>query len=135
MRSTPLATMLLAASLGFAAPAFAQNPEIITPSTEPLPGLSEEADQQLWCAVMASQLAQVALQSGDQQTFEVLAPMAMALSKQISTTFVVLHFGEPDIQSFLDLYTTEVSAVIAGTAPERYAPEQCNGIVPAMVMI
>ena len=112
MRSTPLA-LLTAASLCVAAPASAQNPDILSPSNQPLPGLSEEADQQLWCAVMASQLAQVALQ----------------------TTFVVLHFGEPDIRSYLDLYTVEISAVIAGTAPERYAPEQCKGIVPAMVMI
>ena len=134
MRSTPLA-LLTAASLCVAAPASAQNPDILSPSNQPLPGLSEEADQQLWCAVMASQLAQVALQNGDQQTFQILAPMAMALSKQISTTFVVLHFGEPDIRSYLDLYTVEISSVIAGTAPERYAPEQCKGIVPAMVMI
>ena len=134
MRSTPLA-LLTAASLCFAAPALAQNPDVLSPSNQPLPGLSEEADQQLWCAVMASQLAQVALQNGDQQTFQILAPMAMALSKQISTTFVVLHFGEPDIQSYLDLYTVEISSVIAGNAHERYAPEQCKGIVPAMVMI
>ena len=134
MRSTPLA-LLTAAGLCFAAPTLAGNLDITTPSSAPLPGLSEEADQQLWCALMASQLAQVALQNGDQQTFQILAPMAMALSKQISTTFVVLHFGEPDIQSYLDLYTVEISAVIAGTAPERYAPEQCKGIVPSMVMV
>ncbi|HEY9011170.1 MAG TPA: hypothetical protein VIN06_09135 [Devosia sp.] len=134
MRSTPLA-LLTAAGLCFAAPALAQNPDFTSPSNQPLPGLSEEADQQLWCAVMASQLAQVALQNGDQQTFQVLAPMAMALSKQISTTFVVLHVGEPDIRSYLDLYTIEISNVIAGTAPERYAPEQCKGIVAAMVMV
>ena len=134
MRSTPLATMLLAASLGFAAPAFAQNPEIITPSTEPLPGLSEHVDQSLWCATMASQLAQTALDAGDQQTFEILSPLAMQLSRQVSTFFVALHFDEPDIRSYLDLYSIEISAVLAGTAPERYAPEQCRGIaVPDVV--
>jgi hypothetical protein len=131
MRSITV-SLLLAASLVTAAPASARVPDL---SNAPLPGISEEADQSLWCATMASQLAQSALDQGDQQTFDTLAPIAMALSKQVSTLFVVLHVGEPDIRSYLDLYSTEISAVLAGTAPERYAPEQCQGIVVPEVAI
>jgi hypothetical protein len=131
MRSVRLA-LTLAASLVIAAPASAR---VADPVTPPLPGISEEADQSLWCATMASYLARSALDQGDQQAFEALAPMAMALSKQVSTMFVVLHVGEPDIAGYLDLYSTEISNVIAGTAPERYAPEQCQGIVAPQVLI
>lgn len=131
MRSTRLA-LLLAASLVIAAPASARVAEQATP---PLPGISEEADQSLWCATMASQLARSALDQGDQQAFEALAPMAMALSRQVSTMFVVLHVGEPDIAGYLDLYAIEITSVIAGTSPERYAPEQCQGIVAPQVLI
>lgn len=129
-RSIPL---LLAASLVLAAPASAQLDSPVLPDA-PLPGLSEHVDQSLWCATMASQLAQTALDAGDQQTFEILSPLAMQLSRQVSTFFVALHFDEPDIRSYLDLYSIEISAVLAGTAPERYAPEQCRGIaVPDVV--
>lgn len=129
-RSIPL---LLAASLVLAAPASAQLDSPVLPDA-PLPGLSERVDQSLWCATMASQLAQTALDAGDQQTFEILSPLAMQLSRQVSTFFVALHFDEPDIRSYLDLYSIEISAVLAGTAPERYAPEQCRGIaVPDVV--
>ncbi|HEY0854726.1 MAG TPA: hypothetical protein VGD86_07855 [Devosia sp.] len=129
-RSIPL---LLAASLVLAAPASAQLDSPVRPDA-PLPGLSEHVDQSLWCATMASQLAQTALDAGDQQTFEILSPLAMQLSRQVSTFFVALHFDEPDIRSYLDLYSIEISAVLAGTAPERYAPEQCRGIaVPDVV--
>lgn len=131
MRSTRLA-LLLAASLVIAAPASARVAEQATP---PLPGISEEADQSLWCATMASQLARSALDQGDQQAFEALAPMAMALSRQVSTMFVVLHVGEPDIAGYLDLYAIEITSAIAGTSPERYAPEQCQGIVAPQVLI
>ena len=125
MRSTPVA-LLLAASLAVATPASARFDEAAAP---PLPGISQEADQSLWCATMASHLAETALNQGDRQAFEALAPMAMALSRQVSTMFVALHVGEPDVRGYLDLYATEISAVIAGTSPERYAPEQCQGIV------
>ena len=132
MRSTPLA-LLLAAGLVTAAPA--STPVTEPAITPPLPGLSEEADQSLWCATMASQLAQSALDHGDQQTFTALAPLALALSRQVSTLFVVYHLGEPDIRDYLDLYSAEITAVIAGTAPQRYAPEQCQGMVVPQVMI
>jgi hypothetical protein len=131
MRSTALA-VLLAAGLISAAPA---STTLTEPAIPPLPGLSEEADQSLWCATMASQLAQSALDHGDQQTFAVLAPLALALSRQVSTLFVVHHLGEPDIRGYLDLYATEINAVIAGTAPQRYAPEQCQGMVVPQVLI
>lgn len=131
MRSIRLA-LLLAPSLVMAAPASARAAEPVMP---PLPGISEEADQSLWCATMASQLARSALEQGDQRTFEALAPMAMALSRQVSTMFVVLHVGKPDIAGYLDLYATEITNVIAGTSPERYAPEQCQGIVAPQVLI
>jgi hypothetical protein len=122
-RSIPL---LLAAGLVLAAPASAQLAPALPDA--PLPGLSQQADQSLWCATMASQLAQSALDAGDQQTFEALSPLALQLSRQISTFFVALHFDEPDIRSYLDLYSAEIDAVLAGTSPERYAPEQCRGI-------
>ncbi len=129
-RSIPL---LLAASLVLAAPASAQLDSPVRPDA-PLPGLSEQADQSLWCATMASQLAQTALDAGDHETFQMLAPLASQLSRQVSTFFVVLHFEEPDIRSYLDLYSSEITAVLAGTAPERYAPEQCKGIaVPDVI--
>ena len=132
MRSASI-PLLLAASLVLAAPASAQLDMPTSPNV-PLPGLSEQADQSLWCATMASQLAQTALDAGDQQTFEILSPLAMQLSRQVSTLFVALHFDEPDIRSYLDLYALEISAVLAGTSPERYAPEQCRGIaVPDVV--
>lgn len=132
MRSTSI-PLLLAASLVLAAPASAQL-DLPDPADIPLPGLSEHADQSLWCATMASQLAQSALDAGDQQTFEVLSPLAMQLSRQVSTLFVAMHFDEPDIRSYLDLYSVEINAVLAGTSPERYAPEQCRGIaVPDVV--
>ena len=131
MRSTPLA-LLLAAGLVSAAPA---STPLAEPAITPLPGLSEEADQSLWCATMASQLAQSALDHGDQQTFTTLAPLALALSRQVSTLFVVHHLGEPDIRGYLDLYSAEITAVIAGTAPQRYAPEQCQSMVVPQVMI
>ena len=131
MRSTRLA-LLLAASLVVAAPASNGAAEPVTP---PLPGISETTDQSLWCATMASHLARSALDQGDQQAFEVLAPMALALSRQVSTMFVVLHVGEPDITGYLDLYAIEITSVIAGTSPERYAPEQCQGIVAPQVLI
>jgi len=126
MRSASI-PLLLAASLVLAAPASAQLDMPTSPNV-PLPGLSEQADQSLWCATMASQLAQTALDAGDQQTFEILSPLAMQLSRQVSTLFVAMHFDEPDIRSYLDLYALEISAVLAGTSPERYAPEQCRGI-------
>ena len=131
MRSLRL-PLLLAASLALAAPASAR---VAEPEIPPLPGLSEETDQSLWCATMASHLARSALDHGDQQAFETLAPLAMALSRQVSTMFVVLHVGEPDIAGYLDLYAAEITSVIAGTAPERYAPEQCQGAVAPQVMI
>ncbi len=132
MRSTTI-PLLLAASLVVAVPASAQLAAPLAPDA-PLPGLSEQADQSLWCATMASQLAQSALDAGDQQTFDALSPLAMQLSRQVSTFFVALHFDEPDVRSYLDLYSTEISAVLAGTSPERYAPEQCRGIaVPDVV--
>lgn len=133
MRSTSI-PLLLAASLAVAAPAAAQLTARDATLPGPLPGLSEEIDQSLWCATMAGQLAQTALDAGDQQTFEVLAPLASQLSRQVSTFFVALHFDEPDIRSYLDLYAVEIAAVLAGTAPERYAPEQCRSIaVPDVV--
>ena len=132
MRSASI-PLLLAASLVLAAPASAQLDMPTSPNV-PLPGLSEQADQSLWCATMASQLAQTALDAGDQQTFEILSPLAMQLSRQVSTLFVAMHFDEPDIRSYLDLSALEISAVLAGTSPERYAPEQCRGIaVPDVV--
>ena len=120
--------LLLAATLVLAAPASAQLSAAPT-DLGPLPGLSEEIDQSLWCATMASQLAQSALDAGDQQTYEAIAPLGMQLSRQVSTFFVALHFGEPDIATYLDLYSSEITAVLAGTAPERYAPEQCRALV------
>jgi len=132
MRSASI-PLLLAASLVLAAPASAQLDAPRSPDV-PLPGLSEQADQSLWCATMASQLAQSALDAGDQPTFEALAPLAMQLSRQVSTLFVAMHFDEPDIRSYLDLYQGEINAVLAGTSPERYAPEQCQSIaVPEVV--
>lgn len=126
MRSTSI-PLLLAASLVLAAPASA---ELAHPAAvdAPLPGLSEAADQSLWCATMASRLAQSALIAGDHETFEVLSPLAAQLARQVSTFFVVLHFDEPDIRSYVDLYAAEVDAALAGTAPERFAAEQCQAI-------
>jgi len=132
MRSRTI-PLLLASSLVLAAPASAQLDTASVTET-PLPGLSEHVDQSLWCATMASQLAQTALDAGDRQTFEILSPLAMQLSRQVSTIFIALHLEEPDIRSYLDLYSTEINAVLAGTSPERYAPEQCRGIaVPDIV--
>jgi hypothetical protein len=128
MRSVRL-PLLLAATLVLAAPASAQLNGSALTDPGPLPGLSEEIDQSLWCATMASQLAQSALDAGDQQTYEAIAPLGMQLSRQVSTFFVALHFGEPDIATYLDLYSSEITAVLAGTAPERYAPEQCRALV------
>ena len=132
MRSASI-PLLLAASLVLAAPASAQLDAPALPDA-PLRGLTEQVDQSLWCATMASQLAQSALDAGDQQTFETLSPIALQLTRQVSTFFVALHFDEPDIRSYLDLYSSEIGAVLAGTAPERYAPEQCSGIaIPDVV--
>lgn len=128
MRSVRL-PLLLATTLILAAPASAQLNGSVLTDPGPLPGLSEEIDQSLWCATMASQLAQSALDAGDQQTYEAIAPLGMQLSRQVSTFFVALHFGEPDIATYLDLYSSEITAVLAGTAPERYAPEQCRALV------
>ena len=127
MRSTCF-TLLLAASLAIAAPASARS-DLAPADPGPLPGLSEEVDQSLWCATMASQLARTALSAGDQQTYEAIAPLGMQLSRQVSTLFVALHIEEPEVETYLDLYSSEITAVLAGTAPERYAPEQCQAIV------
>lgn len=121
--------IVLAAPVSAQAPAFAQ-PDLI----QPLPGLPIAADQSLWCATMASQLAESALQSGDVETFEILAPLAISLSQHISTLFVALEVGEPDVKSYLDLYAVEIERVLAGASPERYAPEQCKAMVqPGLV--
>ena len=127
MRSTCF-TLLLAASLTIAAPASA-GPDMAPTDPGPLPGLSEEVDRSLWCATMASRLAQSALSAGDQQTYEAIAPLGMQLSRQVSTFFVALHIEEPEVETYLDLYSSEIAAVLAGTSPERYAPEQCQALV------
>ena len=127
MRSTCF-TLLLAAGLAIAAPASAR-PDLAVADPGPLPGLSEEVDQSLWCATMASQLAQSALSAGDRQTYEAIAPLGMQLSRQVSTFFVALHIEEPEVETYLDLYSSEIAAVLAGTSPERYAPEQCQALV------
>jgi len=132
MRSASI-PLLFAASLVLAAPASARLEAPASPDV-PLPGLSEQADQSLWCATMASHLAQSALDAGDNETFEALSPLALQLSRQVSTLFVAMRFDEPDIRTYLDLYAAEISAVLAGTSPERYAPEQCRSIaVPDIV--
>jgi hypothetical protein len=133
MRSTRL-SLLLAASLVIAAPALAQ-PGLAPADPGPLPGLSEEVDQSLWCATMASQLAQSALSAGDQQTYEAIAPLGMQLSRQVSTFFVALHIEQPEVETYLDLYSSEITAVLAGTAPERYAPEQCQALVVPHLLV
>lgn len=126
---------LLATGIVLAAPASAQAPTLLEPGfVQPLPGLPVAADQSLWCATMASHLAESALQSGDVETFELLAPLAVSLSQHISTLFVALEVGEPDVESYLDLYAIEIELVLAGASPERYAPEQCKGMVqPGLV--
>lgn len=121
---------LLATGIVLAAPASAQAPTLVQPdAVAPLPGLPQAADQSLWCATMASHLAESALQSGDVETFELIAPLAVTLSQHISTLFVALEVGEPDAADYLDLYATEIDRVLAGASPERYAPEQCKDMV------
>jgi hypothetical protein len=131
---------LLATGIVLAAPASAQAPTLTQPSlvqpslVQPLPGLPVAADQSLWCASMAAQLAESALQSGDMDTFEILAPLAISLSQHISTLFVALQVGEPDVADYQDLYASEIERVLAGASPERYTPEECKGMVhPGLV--
>lgn len=139
MRSARLA-LVLTASLVLAAPVAAQLSGQPAPRVaqaeklRPLPGLSEKIDQSLWCATMAGQLADSARARGEWQMVEALAPLADALSRQVSTFFVALQFGEPDIETYLDLYAIEVAAVLDGSLPQRYAPGQCRSLVLPQVV-
>lgn len=126
---------LLATGIVLAAPVSAQAPMLSQESpAQPLPGLPVAADQSLWCASMAAQLAESALQSGDVETFEILAPLAVSLSQHISTLFVALRMGEPDVADYQALYASEIERVLAGASPERYTPDECKGMVhPGLV--
>jgi hypothetical protein len=127
MRSI-LTVTLLVASLFVAAPVAAQI-EPAASISPPLPGLTEGLDRSLWCATMASTIARKALLAGDRQTLEMMGPFALALSRQVATHFVAAHFPKPDIESYIDLYETEITAVLAGTSPQRYGPDECHAIV------
>jgi len=139
MRSARLAFVLIA-SLVLAAPSAAHlSPQPATQLAEaeklrPLPGLSEKIDHALWCATMAGQLADSARARGEWRMVAALSPLAMALSRQVSTFFVALQFGEPDIESYIDLYAIEVAAVLDGSLPQRYAPGQCRSLVLPQVV-
>ncbi len=126
---------LLATGIVLAAPASAQAPMLSQESlAQPLPGLPVAADQSLWCASMAAQLAESALQSGDVETFEILAPLAVSLSQHVTTLFVALRMGEPDVADYQALYASEIERVLAGASPERYTPDECKGMVhPGLV--
>ena len=67
--------------------------------------------------------------------FIVSLPCLAATGATNSVTLSWNANSEPDIAGYLDLYATEITSVIAGTAPERYAPEQCQGAVAPQVMI
>jgi len=132
MRSSRLSLLLATSLFLAAAPVAAYAPNFVAPPaqvTEPLPGLPQAADKSLWCATMASHLAELALEAGDAETFSNLAPLALALSQHISTLFVALRVGEPDIEGFVDLYAEEIDRVVAGTAFERYTPDECKSMV------
>jgi hypothetical protein len=145
MRSTRLSLLLATSLFLAAAPVAAYAPTFVAPYAplagdpasdamltevaEPLPGLPQAADKSLWCATMASHLAELALEAGDAETFSTLAPLAIALSQHISTLFVALRVGEPDIEGFVDLYAEEIDRVVAGNATERYTPDECKSMV------
>lgn len=134
MRPTRL-SLLLATSLFLVAPASAiQAPTLAPAAPTQLPGLPQAADESLWCATMASHLAEAALEAGDTQTFNQLAPLAVALSRRISTLFVTLRVDQPEIDGFVDLYAGEIERVLEGISPERYAPNECKDLVhPGLV--
>ena len=132
MRSA-LIPAFLAASLFVAAPVAAGVTDAAT-VTPPLPGITQGLDRSLWCATMASTIARKALASGDRRTLNAIGPFALALSRQVATHFVAARFGKPDIASYFDLYEIEITAVLAGTSPQRYSAEECRAVVAELVV-
>jgi hypothetical protein len=124
---------LLAASLVVAAPVSSGIADSTTVAP-PLPGITQGLDRSLWCATMVSTIARNALAAGDHRTLEAIGPVALALSRQVATHFVAAHFGKPDIASYIDLYATEITAVLSGAAPQRYTPDECRAVVAQLVV-